>query len=126
MNIVDSSGWLEFFADGPNAGEFAKPLSSTDILIVPSITVFEVFKVVLRERDEDSALLAVSLMKQGKIVDLSFDLSIQAAKMSYDHKLSMADSIILTTAFAYESIVWTQDMNFKGFQHVKYFPKLKS
>ncbi len=75
MNIVDSSGWLEFFSDGPNANEFSKPLSDTENLIVPSISVFEVFKVVLRERDEDAALTAVSLMKQGRVIDLSFELA---------------------------------------------------
>ena len=124
MNIVDSSGWLEFFADGPNAENFSKPLSDTEILIVPSISVFEVFKVVLRERDEDAALSAVSLMRQGRIVDLSFELAIQAAKMSHDFKIPMADSIILTTAYDFDATVWTQDSDFKGFQNVKYFPKL--
>ncbi len=126
MNIVDSSGWLEYFADGPNAENFSKPLSDTEVLIVPSISVFEVFKVVLRERDEDSALVAVSLMQQGKIVDLNFELSIQAAKMSHDFKIPMADSIILTTAYACDATVWTQDSDFKEFQNVRYFPKLKS
>jgi len=126
MNIVDSSGWLEFFADGPNANEFSKPLSDVESLIVPSISVFEVFKVVLRERDEDAALMGVSLMKQGKIIDLSFELAIQAAKTSSDHKIPIADSIILTTAILYNATVWTQDSDFKGFSNVKYFPKLKS
>jgi len=126
MNIVDSSGWLEFFADGPNADEFRKPLSDTENLIVPSISVFEVFKVVLRERDEDSALMAVSLMKQGRIIDLNFELVIQAAKTASDHKIPMADSIILTTGIFYDATVWTQDSDFKDFINVRYFPKLKS
>ena len=126
MNIVDSSGWLEFFSDGPNANEFSTPLSDTDSLIVPSISIFEVFKVVLRERDEDSALVAVSLMNQGKVVDLNFETSIQAAKFSHEFKLPMADSIILTTAYIYNATVWTQDIDFKEFENVKYFPKLKS
>ncbi len=126
MNIVDSSGWLEFFAEGPNADEFSKPLSDTEKLIVPSISIFEVFKVVLRERDEDAALMAASLMGQGKVIDLSFELSIQAAKTSYDFKISMADSIILTTATLYEATVWTQDADFKNFNNVKYFQKIKS
>lgn len=128
MNIVDSSGWLEFFSDGPNANEFSTPLSNTDILIVPSISIFEVFKVVLRERDEDSALMAVSLMKQGKVVDLNFETSIQAAKLSHESKLPMADSIILTTAYIYNANIWTQDADFKDykdFKFVKYFPKVK-
>lgn len=126
MNIVDSSGWLEFFTDGPNATEFSKPLSDTENLIVPSISVFEVFKVVLRERDEDAALMSVSLMKQGRVVDLSFELAIQAAKMATDHKIPMADSIILTTGILYNATVWTQDSDFKDFTNVRYFPKLRS
>ena len=126
MNIVDSSGWLEFFAEGPNADEFSKPLSDTEKLIVPSISIFEVFKVVLRERDEDAALMAASLMGQGKVIDLSFELSIQVAKTSYDFKIPMADSIILTTATLYEATVWTQDADFKNFNNVKYFQKIKS
>lgn len=126
MNIVDSSGWLEYFVDGPNASDFSQPLSDTESLIVPSISVFEVFKVVLRERDEDAALMAASLMRQGKVVDLDFELSIQAAKTSHDHKIPMADSIILTTATLYNAVVWTQDSDFEKFNNVKYFPKLKS
>lgn len=126
MNIVDSSGWLEYFADGPNASDFSEPLSDISSLLVPSISVFEVFKVVLRERDEDAALMAASLMKQGKLVDLDFELSIQAAKTSYDHKIPMADSIILTTATFYNAVVWTQDSDFKNFNNVKYFPKHRS
>ena len=126
MNIVDSSGWLEFFAEGPNADEFSKPLSDTEKLIVPSISIFEVFKVVLRERDEDAALMAASLMGQGKVIDLSFELSTQAAKTSYDFKIPITDSIILTTATLHEAIVWTQDADLKNFNNVKYFQKIKS
>lgn len=125
MNIVDSSGWLEFFADGPNANEFSEPLSNTETLIVPSISVFEVFKVVLRERGEDAALMAASLMKQGKVIDLSFELAIQAAKTSSDNRIPMADSIILTTATHYDATIWTQDSDFKDFDFVKYFPTKK-
>ena len=126
MNIVDSSGWLEFLVDGPNAEDFYKPLSDTDNLIVPSISIYEVFKVVLRESNEDSALIAASLMQQGRVIDLSFEISIQAAKTSHEYKLPMADSIILTTAYIHNAIIWTQDVDFKEFENVKYFPKLKS
>jgi toxin FitB len=126
MNLVDSSGWLEFFADGPDANEFSKPLTDIENLIVPSISVFEVFKVVLRERDEEAALMAASLMKQGNVIDLNFEIAIQAAKTATDHKIPMADSIILTTAILNNAMVWTQDSDFKGLANVKYFPKLKS
>jgi len=125
MNIVDSSGWLEYFIDGPNADEFEIPLLDLKHLIVPSIIVFEVFKVILRERDEKSALLVSSLMKQGKIVDLNFQISIQASKISHKNKIPMADSIILSTAYNYNAIIWTQDIDFKNFKCVKYFPAIK-
>jgi uncharacterized protein with PIN domain len=68
MNIVDSSGWLEYFADGPNASFFSRPLAKTSDLVVPSITIYEVFKVVLRQRGESEALQAVALMQQGSVV----------------------------------------------------------
>ena len=123
MNVVDSSGWLEFLIDGPNADDFSGPLMDTDSLIVPSVCVFEVFKVVLRERDEDSALVAVSLMSQGKIVDLTFELAAQAAKVSHDFKIPLADSIIFTTAQLYDATIWTQDSDFKNLQNAKFFRK---
>ena len=125
MNVVDSSGWLEYLTDGPNADDFSEPLIDTDSLIVPSICVFEVFKVVLRERDEDSALLAISLMKQGKIVDLSFELAAEAAKVSHDLKIPMADSIIVTTAKLFDATIWTQDSDFENLQNVRFISKLK-
>ena len=93
MNVVDSSGWLDYFAKGSNADHFAIPVQDTDKLIVPTITIFEVFKVVLRERGEDSALQAIALMKQGK----ESNIAILAAKISFELKIPMADSIILAT-----------------------------
>jgi predicted nucleic acid-binding protein len=90
MNLIDSSGWLEFFADGPSAGDSARPLRKIEEVVVPTICLYEVFKVVLRERSEDEALEAVALMRQGKVVDLSPELALQAAKASLDHKIPMA------------------------------------
>lgn len=123
MNVVDSSGWLEYFADGPNAKIFSVPLQDVDNLIVPTISIYEVFKVVLRERGEDSALQAIALMRQGRVVDLTPELAIQAAKVSLDYNIPMADSIILTTAQMYEATVWTQDDDFEKMAGVRYFPK---
>jgi toxin FitB len=122
MNILDSSGWLEYFIDGPNADAFAEPLKSIEELVVPTICLYEVFKVVLRESGEDNALQAIALMKQGKIVDLTQEIAVMAAKISHEQKLPMADSIILSTAMRYGSIIWTQDINFKGKPSVRYFP----
>ena len=123
MNIVDSSGWLEYFSGGNNASKFDDPLSDIESLIVPSITIYEVFKVILREKDENSALQAIALMKQGQIVDLTSELAMSAAVISLRNKIPMADSIILATAKRYEAIVWTQDNDFQNMPRVKYFVK---
>lgn len=123
MNVVDSCGWLEYFSDGPNAGYFAKPIQETINLIVPTLSMYEVFKVALREKGEDAALQAVAIMKQGKAVDLNTNLAIQAAKISFDLKMPMADAIILTTARSYQATVWTQDDDFAKIRGVKYFAK---
>ena len=121
MNIVDSSGWLEYFSGGPNADKYEKPLSELDKLIVPTVCIYEVFKVVLREKDENSALQAIALMQQSKVVDLNTEISMHAAKISLEYKIPMADSIILSTGLLYESIIWTQDKDFKNLPNVKYF-----
>ena len=123
MNIVDSSGWLEFFSDGPNADNFAEPLSDRDTLLMPTIIIFEVFKVVLRERGENAALQATALLRQGTVIELTEDIALRAARLGVTHKNPMADSIILATARAHNAVVWTQDDDFKGLDNVKYFAK---
>jgi predicted nucleic acid-binding protein len=120
MNVVDSSAWLEYFADGPNAEEFAAPIQDADTLIVPSITLFEVFKRIRTQRDSEIALRAVSQMRRGKVVDLGADLAVAAADLSADLKLALADSIILATAREFEATVWTQDIDFEGLEGVEY------
>ncbi len=122
MNVVDSSAWLEYLADGPNAEYFSAPLVDTDNLIVPTVCIYEVFKAVLRQRGEDAALQTVALMKQGSTINLTDDLALQAAKISLEYKIPMADSIILATARAHEAVLWTQDQDFKDMESVNYFP----
>lgn len=123
MNVVDSSAWLEYFADGPNAGDFAHPLSDRTSLLVPTITIYEVFKVVCRQRGEDAALQATALMHQGTAVELSPSLAMISAKTSLELALPMADSIILATARLHGAVLWTQDEHFRGLPGVRYFPK---
>lgn len=123
MNLVDSSGWLEYFSDSPNAINFSPPLQDKENLIVPTICLYEVFKVVLREKTEDVALQVIAVMRQNNIIELSSEISILAAKNSIEYKLPMADSIILTTAQLHNAIVWTQDIDFINIPDVKYFPK---
>lgn len=120
MNIVDSSGWLEYFADGRNASFFEAPIIKVAELVVPSVSLYEVFKRVYQQRGESEALVAVALMQQGSVVDLDASLALSAAKISAEIKLPMADSIILATARASGAILFTQDMDFDGMDGVRY------
>jgi toxin FitB len=125
MNLVDSSGWLEYFADGLNAKFFATPLKKIDELVVPTISIYEVFKSVIRQRGDSAGLQAVAVMKQGQVIDLTTDISMIAAKLSLTHNIPMADSIILATGRFHQATVWTQDADFKGLEGVEYIRKKK-
>ena len=123
MNIVDSSGWLAYFADEPNAKHFLTPLNDSASLVVPTVTIYEVFKVVLRESGENDALQAAAAMQKGTVVALTIPLAIAASKLSLEYNLPMADSIILATTKEFNAILWTQDSDFEKISGVKYFPK---
>ena len=123
MNVVDSSGWLEYFADAPNADFFASAIENIAELVVPSLSLYEVFKRVLQQRGEDGALQAVGVMAQGQVVDLDMELAINAAKISVELRLPMADSIMLATARAYSATLWTQDADFQNVEGVRYVAK---
>lgn len=122
MNVVDSSGWLEYFADGPNAAFFAGAVEATDELIVPTINLYEVFKRVLQQRGENDALEAAALIMQGKVIPLDATLTLSAAKLSADLRLPLADSVILATARAEGAVLWTQDAHFSSLEGVRYTP----
>jgi predicted nucleic acid-binding protein len=123
MNIVDSSCWLEYFAGSRVGEEVAPIIEDIEKLIVPSITIYEVFKKLLIELDEDKALFAVAHMKQGNIIELDPDLAIYSAKIGKENSLAMADSIIYATAKKNNAILWTQDKHFKLLDNVKYYEK---
>jgi len=120
LNVVDSSGWLEYFADGPNARFFEPPVMKTDELVVPTISLYEVFKRVHQERGEEPALQAVALMQQGLVIDLTPVLALAAAHVSLEERIPMADSIMLATARAYGAVLWSQDADFEQVSGVKY------
>ena len=126
MNVVDSSGWLEYFANEPNASFFASPIENVEQLVVPSLTLYEVFKRVLQQRNEGDALRAVAAMQQGLVVDLTPALALAAARVGVRHKLALADSVVLTTAQAHGATLWTQDADFEGITGVRYLPKKRS
>jgi len=123
MNVVDSSAWLEYFSAGPNADFFAGAITQTDELVVPSVTLYEVFKKVLQELDEDRALQTVAAMQQGTVVDLDGRVALLAARLSVEKALPMADSVILATAGVHGATLWTQDADFQGLPNVEYRPK---
>lgn len=123
MNVVDSSAWLSYFAGDNNAEEFAAAIEDVEKLLVPSITLIEVFKCIVRQRDENSALQGIAHMEQGKVVPLDSSLAIDAAVFGLKYKLPLADSIIYATGNKFSAVVWTQDADFKALPNVKYFPK---
>ena len=123
MNLVDSSGWLEYFADEDNAGFFAAAIEDAEHLIVPTISLYEVFKRVLQQRGEGPALQAVAVMEQGQVIDLNASIALLGAKLSHELKLPMADSLILATARAHEATLWTQDEDFSAIGGVRYIAK---
>jgi toxin FitB len=124
-NVVDSSAWLEYLADGPNAEYFARPIEAPAGLVVPSITLLEVFKRLLQQRSESHALQAVAVMQQGQVVDLDAPLALSAAKLGVERKLPLADSVILATARRFGATVWTQDEDFDGLPGVNYRARRK-
>ncbi|MDE2962378.1 MAG: type II toxin-antitoxin system VapC family toxin [Acidobacteriota bacterium] len=120
MNVVDSSAWLEYFADGPNASFFAEPIEDIETLVVPTLSLFEVFKRVLQQRDESTALEAAAVMQQGTVVELEATIALNAARLSVELGLPLADSVILATARQYGAELWTQDADFDGIEGVRY------
>lgn len=120
MNIVDSSCWLEFFAGTAVGEEVAAIIEDGKHLIVPVITLYEVFKKLLVEVGEDKAIMAIAHMKCGNVIDLDADLSIFAAKTGKEHALPLADSIIYAHCIKYSCTLWTKDKHFLGLPSVRY------
>ncbi len=120
MNVVDSNAWLEYFADGPSASFFSRAIEHIDELVVPSLTIYEVFKRVFQQRGEGDALRAIAVMQQGQVVDLDARIALAAARISVEAGLPMADSIVLATTRAYGAALWTQDADFQGMAGVQY------
>ena len=122
MNLVDSSAWLEYLADGPGATEFAQAIEDTDALVVPTIVLYEVTKRITQLKDESAALAAAGAMTRGQVVDLTATLALEAARVSLLENLPLADSVILATARQQAAVLWTQDAHFRGLEGVQYRP----
>lgn len=126
MNVVDSSAWLAYFADEPTADHFAPAIEDTDALVVPVICLYEVFKVIRRERGEEAAFQIVAAMQQGLTVALDANLALEAATLGVEENLALADSIVYAVAKAYGATLWTQDAHFAGKPGVNYIAAAKS
>ncbi|HEX7707177.1 MAG TPA: type II toxin-antitoxin system VapC family toxin [Thermoanaerobaculia bacterium] len=125
MIVIDSSGWIEFFADGPHAEEFASRLRSTTSVLTPTTAIYEVYKWIKRERSEEDALQAVAAMKRTRILELTEELALTAADLSLAHGLAMADSIMLAAARTNDAQLITTDTDFAGIDGVTIFAKKK-
>jgi predicted nucleic acid-binding protein len=119
VNVVDSSGWIEYLSGGPNAAFFREPIEDEDALLVPAVSLFEVYRHLFRHLGRDDALNVVAAMRQGKVVDLDDRLALDAAELSVASKLALADSIMLATARARGAVFWTQDSDFEGLEDVR-------
>lgn len=125
MNLVDSSAWLEYFAGGPQSGQFSAVIEDVTRLIVPSIVMLEVTRCVMQQRGEDEALQIAAVMHQGQVVALDSGIALSAAQLGVAHKLPLTDSIIYATAKQLNATVWTMDADFEGLAGVRYVPKRK-
>jgi predicted nucleic acid-binding protein len=123
MNVVDSSGWLEYFANASNADFFAPAITDEPNLVVPTICMFEVFKRLCIQRGKEPALQAMGMLYRGQLVALSDEIALQAALLSLEHKLPLAESIILATARTQKATLWTQDEHFKDLYGVEYIER---
>ena len=123
MNLIDSSGWLEYFSGSTRGEIYSDVIQDIDNLLVPAICIYEVFKRILVQGSEENALEAVGWMSLGIVVDLDQELAILAAHYSVESKIPMADSMILATARKFDAIIWTQDEHFSGLPGVKYYSK---
>ena len=123
MNVVDSSAWLEFFAESERAALYEEPILDTERLLVPVICLYEVFKTLSRQRSEADALQAVAAMHQGRVIDFTAELALHAAQLSLEHSLPTADAAILATTYMEQAELWTQDSDFEGLRDVRYFAK---
>jgi predicted nucleic acid-binding protein len=123
LNLVDSSGWLEYFFDHPNASFFRSAIEDLDDLIVPTIVLFEVYRTLLRELGEAVANQCVATMNLGNVVNLDHELALSAAATAHEEKLAMADAIILATSRFLDATLWTQDADLGSFAGVKFKAK---
>lgn len=125
-DLLDSSAWIECLDDGPNTPHFAPILHKLPALLIPTIVLTEVRKVALGQRTQGQAEEVTQAMRSGLIVPIDEEIAISAADLFLKYKLPLADSLIYAITLAHKATIWTQDSDFDGLPHVRYFPKIKS
>ena len=123
MNVVDSSGWIEYFFDSPRADLFATAIEGVTKLLVPVVSIYEVHKVLSRNLPAGAVLSCLDVMRQGRVLDLTDKRAVAAADIAAKHKLVMADAVIYSMAREFEGTLWTQDVDYNGLAGVRYFEK---
>lgn len=113
MVVVDSSGWIEFFTDGPKADAYARYLKGPEKVITPVVVLYEVYKKIKRERGEELAKLCVAQIEKTRFVPIDTDIALWAADLSLEFSLPMADSFVLATARSFGAEVITSDADFR-------------
>jgi predicted nucleic acid-binding protein len=125
MNVVDSSGWVEYLQDSPRADLFALAIEQRDRLIVPVIALHEVHKILSRKLPEIAVQQALDVMRLGRVVELTDRRAIAASVIAIKHKLAMADAVMYSIALEHKATFWTQDVDYQGLPEVQYFDKPK-
>jgi toxin FitB len=123
MNVVDSSGWIEFFTAGASGLLFKPVIEQRDQLLVPAINIYEVYKILSRKLPAGAVQSCLDVMRQGRVLDLTDKRAVAAADIAAKHKLAMADAVIYSMAREFDGTLWTQDVDYKGLAGVRYFEK---
>jgi toxin FitB len=123
MNVVDSSGWIEYFLDSPRADLFATAIEDVTKLLVPVVSIYEVHKVLSRKFPAGAVQSCLDVMRQGRVLDLTDRRAVAAADIALKHKLAMPDAVIYSVAREFDATLWTQDVDYNGLAGVRYFER---
>jgi len=123
VKLVDSSGWLEFFTDGPLAQAYASHLRNPQEVVTPTVVLYEVYKVIKRQRTEEEALAAAAQVGKTRVVALDDQVALTAADLSLAHHLAMADAIVYATALMQGATLLTSDSDLASLPGVTYLRK---
>ncbi|MEY2790843.1 MAG: hypothetical protein RL295_1007 [Pseudomonadota bacterium] len=123
MNIVDASGWIEFFLAGANGPKFKPVIENTSELLVSSVNMYEVHRVLSRKLPVELRDMCLEVMRRAPVIELNDERAIAASELSLKHGLAMADAAMYAIALEHKAVLWTQDEDYQGLKGVKYFPK---